>query len=174
MKTDFWVGGSHFLLLSQTAVNCYQQKQCFVYLEHTGSVEMRFLSFFINLFIPSFFLLVETIIDFRGKSILRRTILMLVDHINAFFSFFRYFFKVEVAFPYSGNVFINVLHVVSSNGFSAQWKQYFLVSTLFLLLETIIGIRKIATIQLIFWLVEIFFFSIFQRLLPVIDYLPSS
>ena len=162
MKTDFWVGGSHFLLFSQTAVNCYQQKQFFVYLEHTGTMEMRFLPFFCQSFYSEFFLLVETIIDFRGKSILRRTILMLVDTI--FFNFFRYFFKVEAAFPYSGNVFINTLHVVSSNGFSAQWKQYFLVSTFFLLLETIIGI---------FWLVEIIFFSIFQRLLPVIDYFPS-
>ena len=102
---------------------------------------MSFLSiFFVNCFIPNFFLLVEVIIDFRGESILRRTILMLVT--TNFFNFFQIYFKVEAAFPYSGNLLINILYPASSNGFSAQWKQYFLVSTISLLLEIIIKIRK--------------------------------
>ena len=99
------------------------------------------------------------------------------------FSIFQRFFKVEGAFPYSGNVFFNIFHPASARRFSAYWKQYFLVSAIALLLETIIGIRRkqfwekeliVASGQLIFWLVEIIFFSIFWRLLSVIVYLPSS
>ena len=59
----------------------------------------------------------------------------------------------------------------------------FLVSAILLLVETIIGIRRkqfwekeiIAAIeQLMFWLMEIIFFSIFQKLLLGIVYFPSS
>ena len=32
--------------------------------------------------------------------------------------FFQRIFKVEVAFPYSGNAFFNILHPDSANGFS--------------------------------------------------------
>ena len=55
----------------------------------------------------------------------------------------------------------------------------FLVIAIFLLVEAIIEIRGkqfpkekliIASGQLIFWLMEIIFFSIFERLLPVIDF----
>ena len=56
--------------------------------------------------------------------------------------FFQRFLKVEAAFPHTGNVFFNDLRPASANGFSAWWKQYFLVSAISLLLETIIGIRR--------------------------------
>ena len=59
-----------------------------------------------------------------------------------FFNFFQIFFKVEAAFPYSENIFFNILHPASANAFSGQWKQYFLVSAISLLVETIIGIKK--------------------------------
>ena len=94
---------------------------------------------------------------------------------HQFFQLFQRFFKVEAAFPYSGNAFFNGLHPASPNGFSAQRKQYFLVSAISLLVETIIGIRGkqfwekefiIARGKLTLWQVEIIFFSIFQRLLP--------
>ena len=80
---------------------------------------------------------------------------------------------MEAAFPHTGNVFFNDLRPASANGFSAWWKQYFLVSAISLLLETIIGIRRkqfrekeliIASGHLTFRLVEITFFSIFWRL----------
>ena len=90
------------------------------------------------------------------------------------FSIFQRFFKVEAAFPYSGNVFFNIFHPASANGFSAKWKHYFLVSAISLLVETMIGIRRkqfwekeliLASGQLIFWLVEIIFFLHFSETL---------
>ena len=61
---------------------------------------------------------------------------------HQFFKFFRRFFKVEAAFSYSGNIFLNIRHPASANGFSPYQKQYFLVSAISLLVETIIGIKK--------------------------------
>ena len=100
---------------------------------------------------------------------------------HQFFQLFRRFFKLEAAFPDSGNVFFNIFHPTSGNGFSAWWKHYILVSAISLLLETIIGIRRkqfwekeliLARGQLIFWLEENILFSIFRRPLPV--FFPSS
>ena len=59
----------------------------------------------------------------------------------------------------------------------------FLIRAIFLLVEAIIKIRGkqfskekiiIASRQLIFWLMETIFFSIFQRPLPVIYFFPPS
>ena len=81
---------------------------------------------------------------------------------------------MEAAFPHGGNVFFNILHPASANGFSAYWNQNFLVRAILLLVETIIGIKGkpfskkvliLASEQLIFRLVETIFFSIFQRFL---------
>ena len=58
------------------------------------------------------------------------------------FSIFQRRFKVEAAFSYSAYRFSNNLHQASANGFSAYWKQYFLVSAISLLVETTIGIRR--------------------------------
>ena len=49
---------------------------------------------------------------------------------------------METASLYSGNIFLNILDQASANGFSAQWKHYFLVSAISLLVETIIGISR--------------------------------
>ena len=38
---------------------------------------------------------------------------------HQFFQFFQRLLKVDAAFPYIGNVFINILHAVRGNGFSA-------------------------------------------------------
>ena len=35
------------------------------------------------------------------------------------FSIFHRFFKVEAAIPYNGNIFFNILHPASTDGFSA-------------------------------------------------------
>ena len=59
-----------------------------------------------------------------------------------FFQLYQRFFKVEAAFSYSGNIFFNILHPVSANGFYAQWEHYFSVSANSLLAETIFGIRR--------------------------------
>ena len=68
------------------------------------------------------------------------------NHIPAsghqFFQFFQRFFKVEAAFLFSGNIFFNILHQARADGFSAEWKQYFLVSAISPLVETNIGIRR--------------------------------
>ena len=58
------------------------------------------------------------------------------------FQYFQRFFKVEVYFLARANVFINILHPASANGFSAKWKQYLLVSAFSLLVETITGIKR--------------------------------
>ena len=92
-----------------------------------------------------------------------------------FFIFFQIFFKVEAAFPYSENVFFNILHPASANAFSGQWKQYFLVSAISLLVETIIGIKKTILRERAHscqWRTDFpasgkHFFSIFRRPLPV-------
>ena len=92
---------------------------------------------------------------------------------HQFFQLFRRFFKLEAAFPDSGNVFFNIFHPTSGNGFSAWWKHYILVSAISLLLETIIGIRRkqfrekeliLADGQLIFRLVENTYFPFFGYL----------
>ena len=88
------------------------------------------------------------------------------------FSIFQIFFKMEAAFPCSGNVVFNILHPASASRLSAYLKQHFLVSAISLLVETIIGIKRkqfwekeviFASGKPIFWLVVIIFFSIFQR-----------
>ena len=100
------------------------------------------------------------------------------------FSILQIFFKVEAAFPYSGNLFFNILHPASANGFSfCPAETVFFGQCSFTASTNHYGIRRkqfwekeliFASGQLIFWVVEIFFFSIFQKLLLVLVYFPSS
>ena len=84
---------------------------------------------------------------------------------------------MEATFPYSGNAIFNksFIRLVEKNFLSSG--KFFLIIAVFLPVEAIIGIRGeqflkkeliIASGQLIFWPAETIFFSIFQRLLPVI------
>ena len=182
MKTDFCASGNHFLSFrQQTAVNCYQWKQFFIELEHIGNVETRFLSVFCLFFYSEFFSVSGNYYWNQGEVNFLKT-----NHVPAsghqFFRFFRDFLKwkqlfrieetyfsisftwlVQTDFLPSGNsIFWSVL-------FFCQWKP---------LLE--LGGKQfskkelILASELIFGLVDIIFFSIFQRLLPVIVYFPSS
>ena len=88
---------------------------------------------------------------------------------------------MEATFTYFfiGSVFFNIffIRLVKTNFLS--WKQCFLIRGIFQLLE-LLGKQFskkefiLTSGQLIFWLVEIIFFSIFLRLLPVIIFFASS
>ena len=49
---------------------------------------------------------------------------------------------MEAPFPYIGNVFFNIFHPASANGFSGYWNQNFLVRAILLLVETIFEIKR--------------------------------
>ena len=124
----------------------------------------------------------ETIIEFRGSQFLKDK--PYSCQWTSTFSIFQRFFKVEAAFLYSENRFFNTLYPPKlQTDFLPSGNSIFLVSAISLLVETIIGIKRkqlwekdviFDSGQLIFWLVEIIFFSIFQKLLPVIVYFPSN
>ena len=65
---------------------------------------------------------------------------LLVD--TNFFNFFGVFLKWKQLFRIVETYFFNILHPALANGLSAKWKQYFLVSAISLLVETIVGIRR--------------------------------
>ena len=74
---------------------------------------MRFLSVLHSKF---FFCKWKPLLKLGGSPFLK------MNHIpasgNQFFQFFQRIFKVEAAFPYSGNAFFNILDPDSANGFS--------------------------------------------------------
>ena len=82
---------------------------------------------------------------------------------HQYFVLFKTFFKMEVAFLYCKNVFsISFIRLVQTD-FLPSGNSIFLVRAIFLLVETIIGIRRkqfskkeiiLVSGQLIFWLVE--------------------
>ena len=91
-----------------------------------------------------------------------------------FVRFLLRFLKVEAAFPFRGNVFLykSYIRVVETDFLSKE--NCFLIRAIFLLVETITGIRRkqfskrkliLGSRQLISRLMETFFFSIFQGLL---------
>ena len=83
---------------------------------------------------------------------------------------------MEATFPYSGNAFFSKSFILLVKTDFLSGGNSFFIGAIFVLVEAIIGIRGkqfskkeliIASRQLIFWLVETIFSSIFQRLLPV-------
>ena len=94
-----------------------------------------------------------------------------------FFGFSRDFLKWKQLRCIVETYFQQILYPAIANGFSVLWKEHFLIIAIFMLVETIIGIRGkhfskkkliLAGGQLIFRLVETVFFSpFFYRLLPV-------
>ena len=137
MKTDFWASGNQFfsifldssqLLTLEVALHLTR-----TYWKRGNEVFIRFLS----------------IVLFRVFSCKWKLLLKLGG--NQFFknepyscqwkpifSIFQRFFKLEATFPYSGNVFFNIFYPASANRFSAQWKQYCLVSAILLLQEPLL------------------------------------
>ena len=102
---------------------------------------------------------------------------------HQFFQFFQRFFKVDAAFPYSGNDFTISFTRLVQMDFLPSGNSFFWVKTISLLVETIIRTRRkqfwekeliIASEQLTVWLLESIFFFIFQRLLPVRVYFSSK
>ena len=155
MKTDFLASGNHFLPFSQTAVNCASGNNLFFKRNTFFSqsfIQASWNEFFVYwkqyCFIPSFF--------YKWKLLLKLSEILR-------------FFKVETTFPYSGNAFFNKSFIrLVKTDFLSNGK-CFLMIAVFLSVEAIIGISGIiASGQLIFWLVETIFFSVFQRLLLVI------
>ena len=114
--------------------------------------------------------------EIRRKSVLRTNHTPGSGHL--FFQFFQRSSKKKGIFPYSGNVFFNILHPLVQTDFLLSGKSIFLVRAILLLVENITGIRSkrskkdliLASGQLIFWLMETIFFSVFQRLLPVMTF----
>ena len=92
-------------------------------------------------------------------------------------NFFQKCFKVETAFPYSGNIFFNIFHPASGNKFCAYWKQYFFGQSYFAASrnhywnqEKIVLKERAYSCQWTtdFQVCEKHCFCIFHRLLPVI------
>ena len=101
--------------------------------------------------------------------------MLLVNTSFSIFSESLRFFKVEATFPYSGNAFFNKSFIRLVETVSLDQRFFLLVEATSSSLETVSREELvIASGQLIFWLMEINFFSIFQRLLPVIVFFPSS
>ena len=124
MKTDFWASGNQFFPLSQTAFNCYQKKAVFhlarTYWKRGNEVFICFLS--IVLF-RDFFCKWKLLLKLRRSQFFKDEPYSCQQ--TPIFSIIQRFFKVEAALPYSGNLFFNILHTAGTNGYSAQWKQYF-------------------------------------------------
>ena len=102
----------------------------------------------------------------------RRSIFLLLNTSFFIFSEILRFFNVEATFSYSGNVFFNKSFIrLVEMDFLSSGNSVFLIRAIFLLVEAIIGIRGgkqfskkeliIASGQLIFWVVEAIFLSIF-------------
>ena len=97
---------------------------------------------------------------------------------HRFFQFFQRFSRSSKFFSivetYFSIYFIRLVQI----DFLLSGKSMFLVRAILLLVETIIGISSkqsnkdliLASGQVIFWLVEVIFFSIFQRFLIVVDF----
>ena len=123
--TDFLTSGNHFFpfssdssqLLSVEAV--YSSTEAYFFSQSFISAsEIKFFCYWKqHCFIVRFFLLAEIMIEMRGQSIFKEEPLAT--------NFFQKCFKVETAFPYSGNIFFNIFHPASGNKFCAYWKQYF-------------------------------------------------
>ena len=97
---------------------------------------------------------------------------------HRFFQFFQRFSRSSKFFSIVETYFsIYFIRLVQTD-FLLSGKSMFLVRAILLLVETIIGISSkqsnkdliLASGQVIFWLVEVIFFSIFQRFLIVVDF----
>ena len=144
MKTDFQASGHQFFPFSQTAVNTGGSS--FSFNQNILETQKRgFYRFFcVQFYSEFFFCKCKLLFKLGGSQFFKDE--PYSCQWTPFVSIFQRFFKVEAAFPYSGNLFLNILHLPG--------------------VETIIGIRRtlfrekeliLASRQLFFWLVEIIF-----------------
>ena len=140
LKTDFLASGNRFLLVrdfghflghQSTAAGGSSFPLSGTYWK-SGN---KFFAFWKQYcFIPSFFLLVEYYYS-NGEEVnfYRRTRFLLV--VADFFEFFRDFLKWKQLFSIVKTYFQQILYPASGNGYSVQWKQCFMIRTIFLLMK---------------------------------------
>ena len=116
MKTDFQASGYpffHFLRQQSIATS----RSSFKFNQNILETwERGFLSVFCLLFYSEFFFCKwKLLLKLGGSQVFKE---LYSCQWTPIFSILQIFFKVEAAFPYSGNLFFNILHPDSANGFS--------------------------------------------------------
>ena len=143
MKNHFLASWNQFLPFSRTAVNCCQWKQFFLQLEYSflTNLSLRLVetsfsdSFFCReqyFFIPSFFLLVETIIEIWGKSNFKEESISASGHYffsilsRDFFKWKQFFRMMERYFQYPSSGFF-FFFLLEGTDFLASGNHFFIV-----------------------------------------------